>query len=250
MQIKRVFQSATATIILITTGCASIVIHSDWPVTFNSNPSNAEIIISNKEGKEIQRGTTPATITLPSGNGYFSSQTYYVAVKLNGYTEQKGMLESRMNGWYVGNLLFGGLIGFLIVDPLTGAMYKLPHDYSVTLSKNNSPIAATSSSDLTNTVASTSEPQTTHPAQPTLTTIKVVNYQYDNATRKGTLSVDVSDYGLDARDWVLKNIGKICSSKNLLLEAGEESDTGGKYRVLNESMKDGILTIEFTAGYD
>ena len=27
-----------------------------------------------------------------------------------------------MNGWYIGNILFGGLIGFLIVDPLTGAM--------------------------------------------------------------------------------------------------------------------------------
>jgi|GEM_PF-1321775 len=250
MEIKKVFQSATASIILITTGCASIVSHSDWPVTFNSNPSNAEIVISNKDGKEIQHGITPTTITLPSGDGYFSSQTYFVAVKLNGYADQKGTLESRMNGWYVGNLLFGGLIGFLIVDPLTGAMYRLPHDYTVNLTKSDSHVSATSSLDLTNPVTSTSELQTAHPAQPTLTTIKVVNYQYDNATRKGTLSVDVSNYGLDARDWVLKNIGKICSSKNQLLEAGEETDTGGKYRVLNESMKDGILTIEFTAGYD
>ena len=30
-----------------------------------------------------------------------------------------------VSGWYFGNLVFGGLIGMLIVDPLTGAMYNL-----------------------------------------------------------------------------------------------------------------------------
>lgn len=33
-----------------------------------------------------------------------------------------------MDGWYFGNILFGGLIGFLIVDPATGAMYTLKPD--------------------------------------------------------------------------------------------------------------------------
>lgn len=31
-----------------------------------------------------------------------------------------------MDGWYVGNIIFGGLIGLLLVDPITGAMWKLP----------------------------------------------------------------------------------------------------------------------------
>jgi hypothetical protein len=35
-------------------------------------------------------------------------------------------LEPTIDGWYFGNILFGGLIGMLIVDPLTGAMYCLP----------------------------------------------------------------------------------------------------------------------------
>lgn len=30
-----------------------------------------------------------------------------------------------MNGWYVGNILFGGVLGLLIIDPATGAMYSL-----------------------------------------------------------------------------------------------------------------------------
>ena len=30
-----------------------------------------------------------------------------------------------MDGWYIGHILFGGLIGFLIIDPATGSMWKL-----------------------------------------------------------------------------------------------------------------------------
>ena len=34
-------------------------------------------------------------------------------------------MGSKVEGWYWGNILFGGLIGMIIVDPATGAMYKL-----------------------------------------------------------------------------------------------------------------------------
>ena len=92
-------------------------------------------------------------------------------------------------------------------------------------------------------------PGESHSSELSLSTFKVVSYQYDAQTQKGSLSMDISGHGIEAREWVLKNIGKICSSKEVLLEAGQESSTGGRYRVLNESLKDGILTIEFTAGY-
>ena len=73
---------------------------------------------------------------------------------------------------------------------------------------------------------------------------------YEAKTQSGSLSVDISNYGLGARDWIVQNIGKICSSKEVLLEAGQEKNTGGHYRVLNESLKNGVLTIEFTAGFE
>jgi hypothetical protein len=38
-------------------------------------------------------------------------------------------VDSRINGWYVGNIVFGGLIGWLIVDPLTGAMWALDAEH-------------------------------------------------------------------------------------------------------------------------
>lgn len=121
---------------IILTGCASIVSKSRWPVTFKSDPTGAEVTISDENGKEIHRGTTPATIVLPSGAGYFASANYLVNIKLNGYQEERGVIKSSMNGWYFGNIFFGGLIGVFIVDPVTGAMWRLPADYSVNLLKS------------------------------------------------------------------------------------------------------------------
>ena len=82
-------------------------------------------------------------------------------------------------------------------------------------------------------------------APPRDNTPRLVSYSYDSKTAKGILSVDIANAGIEARDWVIKNIGKIASSKELLLEAGKEPTDGGRYKVLNESLKDGILTVEF-----
>lgn len=46
-----------------------------------------------------------------------------------------------MDGWYWGNILFGGLIGMLAVDPATGAMYKLPKATSAGLTLKPGEIA-------------------------------------------------------------------------------------------------------------
>jgi hypothetical protein len=116
-------------------GCASIVSKSDWPVTFNSNPKGAEIVISDKNGKEIHRSITPTTLTLPASSGYFSAARYDFDVKLAGYTVSKGTVSANLNGWYVGNLVFGGVVGFLVVDPATGAMFRLPKEATVDLTK-------------------------------------------------------------------------------------------------------------------
>ena len=41
---------------------------------------------------------------------------------------------AQWDGWYIGgNILVGGLIGWFIVDPLTGAMYTLPKEVNADL---------------------------------------------------------------------------------------------------------------------
>ena len=48
-----------------------------------------------------------------------------VALTYKGTETRKINVECKLNGWYFGNLIIGGLIGMLIVDPATGAMYRL-----------------------------------------------------------------------------------------------------------------------------
>lgn len=111
--------------IIMSGGCASIVSKSQYPVTIKCNPADATCIVKNKKGEEIHKAMTPTTITLPAGDGYFSSASYSIEFQKEGYYKSTSTLGSSMDGWYIGNILFGGLIGFLIVDPLTGAMWKL-----------------------------------------------------------------------------------------------------------------------------
>lgn len=77
----------------------------------------------------------------------------------------------------------------------------------------------------------------------------VNSYHYDASSGKGTISVNISGKGIEVRRWIVKNIGQICSDKNMTLIAGKETGQGGHYRVLSESVKDNILTIEFEAAY-
>lgn len=106
-------------------GCASIVSHSNWPVAISSVPVGANVVITNREGKEVFSGLTPAALSLKSGSSFFRRELYTLKFSRDGYTPKTSELTSSVNGWYFGNLVFGGLIGMLIVDPATGAMYRL-----------------------------------------------------------------------------------------------------------------------------
>lgn len=116
---------------LLLTNCASIVSKSSWPVSVQSEPAGADFVIVRADGTTVTTGKTPQIVTLDSGNGYFKRGTYTIRTMRKGKVVGEQELTATMNGWYWGNFVFGGLIGFVIVDPLTGAMYKLPKDVTV-----------------------------------------------------------------------------------------------------------------------
>lgn len=124
---------------LFTTGCASIVSDSQYPVTIASNPAGASFEIVDRNGVMVHTGTTPGSVTLKSGAGYFKTASYTITYKKEGFADSVTTLTATMDGWYIGNLLFGGLIGMLIVDPATGAMYKLPESASAELAQQDQP---------------------------------------------------------------------------------------------------------------
>ena len=105
--------------------CASIVSKTNWPVSIDSKPEGVHVSIINKRGIEVFTGKTPLVTRLKSGSGYFTKESYTVVMTYNGIEKRTINLECSINGWYFGNLFIGGLIGMLIVDPATGAMYRL-----------------------------------------------------------------------------------------------------------------------------
>jgi hypothetical protein len=46
-------------------------------------------------------------------------------LELAGYKTTQVELHTELSGWYFGNIIFGGLIGMVIVDPLTGSMWNI-----------------------------------------------------------------------------------------------------------------------------
>jgi len=67
---------------------------------------------------------------------------------------------------------------------------------------------------------------------------------YDEKTQRGHISV--KGKGLEARPWMMKKIGEVCSSKNVVIQDGTQPEPG-YFRVLDEKLKDGKYTIEFEA---
>jgi len=124
------------------TSCATIFGKTSYPVSINTDPTGAMVSITDKKNKEVYKGQTPATVTLKSGAGYFSKAEYQVKLTSPGYAEQTVPINFKINGWYFGNILLGGVIGMLIVDPATGAMWKLDTPpINVTLSKSTASTA-------------------------------------------------------------------------------------------------------------
>ena len=115
-------------------GCATIVGDTTTPVTVASEPAGATYEVRDSTGLVVHRGVTPSMVTLKTGAGYFRSAKYSVLLRKEGYGDQTVPLEGNVSGWYWGNFVFGGIIGMFVVDPLTGAMFKLPDATHATLS--------------------------------------------------------------------------------------------------------------------
>jgi hypothetical protein len=107
--------------------CASIVGKPDHVMPIRSIPSEADIVIVDEGGKEMFKGRTPTTVTLPKSTGkYWGKKKYDVTLKKDGYRDQNYSLTASPNGWYIGgNIVFGGLIGWFLVDPFNGKMYNM-----------------------------------------------------------------------------------------------------------------------------
>lgn len=103
-------------------GCATIVSSTDKDVQVMSAPSGAKVTVDG-----IVRGKTPLVVSLER------KQRHSIQVEEDGYDAVIRDTSRRFNWWYLGNIVFGGVIG-LIVDAVNGSMYDIePSEISVDL---------------------------------------------------------------------------------------------------------------------
>lgn len=123
----KIYKGMIVSIALTTLASCATIMGKSAPETLNvrSTPDQARVIITDESGAKIFEGKTPTSLPLEKKKSYFGGKKYDVKVFKEGYNEQIVTVDTKVGGWYIGNLLFGGLIGLLIVDPATGAMWTL-----------------------------------------------------------------------------------------------------------------------------
>lgn len=104
--------AAVGVVALLVSGCATIVAPGPDLVPISSKPPGAMVYVDG-----VPVGVTPVTIPLKrSGSGR-------IRIELEGYEPVFVTQDKVFNGWFLGNILIGGLIG-IIVDVATSNVTK------------------------------------------------------------------------------------------------------------------------------
>lgn len=106
-------------------GCASIISDNDSTTYIETTPEEARCVLHGQDFKRVM--TTPNSINLPS-----EAAPITVACSAEGYLTETKKLDTSMDGWVLGNIIFGGIIGG-IVDVARGAGSKYPTMISLIL---------------------------------------------------------------------------------------------------------------------
>lgn len=127
----KLFLTLFSTASLFLSSCATIVSSRQIVTKIDSTPSKLAYKVKDAEGVVVSEGVTPSSATLNRSPGYFRAGTYTVEISKKGKIIGTETITASLNGWYFGNILIGGLIGMVIVDPLTGPMYRMPESVTV-----------------------------------------------------------------------------------------------------------------------
>lgn len=116
---------------LMLSGCATLFSTSEYPVYIDSVPPKMEIVVTDSDGDIVYRGKTPSVVNLDAGGGYFVRETYTVKLYDGSKVVGEREIENSIDGWYFANWFGATLIGFLVIDPITGAMWTLEDHVTV-----------------------------------------------------------------------------------------------------------------------
>ena len=93
-------------------GCGTIMNGTSSMVTINSIP-RANVSI---DGKKY--GMTPVKLSLSH------KKNHLVHLEANGYRPYDQKISKSFSAWYLANIIFGGVVGF-VIDPISGGMWNV-----------------------------------------------------------------------------------------------------------------------------
>ena len=120
--------------VLTCSGCASIVSDNESTTYFATTPEKARCELKGQDFTRVVE--TPASVTLPA-----AAAPITVECSAENYRTMAETLDTSMDGWVLGNILFGGVIG-AVIDSSRGAGQKYPSQYSMVLEPASFPTAA------------------------------------------------------------------------------------------------------------
>jgi hypothetical protein len=104
--------------LLFTVGCASIVHQTTQQIPVKSEPSGAAVSVACGDVHNDPKLVTPTVVTV-----HRKPDHCVIGLTKDGYQGTEVALRKSVSGWYVANLLVGGIVGF-IVDAANGAMWN------------------------------------------------------------------------------------------------------------------------------
>ena len=114
--------------------CATVVDGNSQNIAIASTPvEGANCTLTNSVGTYY--ALTPAPVHVSK-----SSHRLEVDCRKAGYRDATAHLNSNFDGWTVGNVLIGGLVG-VAVDGMSGAMFKYPKTFRIAMTPSMAPIA-------------------------------------------------------------------------------------------------------------
>jgi hypothetical protein len=123
--ISRLLRCAMILGLSLMSACASIVSGTDSTTYIETKPVDARCRL---HGQDFTREVnTPTSVPLPA-----KASPITVECSAEGYQRSMQQLESSMDGWVFGNIIFGGIIGG-VIDVARGAGKKYPPQFQVML---------------------------------------------------------------------------------------------------------------------
>lgn len=122
---KYIVISVFCCVIIFFNSCATLLSESSYPVVISTNPPGAKVSIKDKQGFNFYVGHTPVYVDLPAKSGYFSKAFYLVTIQKESYETKLIPITFSIDEFYFYNALSSSFfIGMLIIDPISGAMWK------------------------------------------------------------------------------------------------------------------------------